>query len=347
MLRLAILGAVLALAPVLLGASAGAQSGDVVRIGRGVTPPRLLRKVVPKYSGEARANHIQGTVVLQIVVSAKGRATDIKVLSPLGFGLDEQAEAAVAKWEFSPGTKDGHPVNVSATIEVNFRLSGLQFDEKNERRRSAFNIAIETLKRTDAQNAAVSRAVGSVEELCRKKYPPAMYVVGMWEMSGDHVAKDPSNGLGLIQGAAARNYAPALYEIGVRMMDGRGLSKDTGQGMKDLRDAAVLGNVQAQFYLGALYGNGNGVPRDAGQSRRYFRLCAAQGVPVCQYRLGRSLLNESAGTGRDSEQAIAWLELASEHGLQDAKDIVSKEAARLTPEQVQWVNALKKQLVHK
>src|SRR4029077_20640019 len=79
-----------------------ANSDEPIRIGPGVTPPRVLRKVEPEYSPIARADRVQGTLVLQIVVDEKGRATDITVLSPLGFGLDERAQAAVEKWEFVP-----------------------------------------------------------------------------------------------------------------------------------------------------------------------------------------------------------------------------------------------------
>ncbi|MBM3793600.1 MAG: TonB family protein [Acidobacteria bacterium] len=41
----------------------------------------------------------------------------------LGLGLDEQAVAAVREWRFAPAMRGDKPVNVSATIEVNFRLA--------------------------------------------------------------------------------------------------------------------------------------------------------------------------------------------------------------------------------
>jgi outer membrane biosynthesis protein TonB len=40
----------------------------------------------------------------------------------LGLGLDEKAMECVTACRFKPGTKDGKPVNVQATIAVNFRL---------------------------------------------------------------------------------------------------------------------------------------------------------------------------------------------------------------------------------
>jgi TonB family protein len=92
------------------------------RIGNGVTAPQVLRKVAPKYTKEAAKAKLEGTVIVFVVVDSDGHPRDLRVLRPLGFGLDEKAIEAVSKWEFRPGTKDGKPVAVQATIEVNFRL---------------------------------------------------------------------------------------------------------------------------------------------------------------------------------------------------------------------------------
>jgi periplasmic protein TonB len=45
-----------------------------------------------------------------------------RVVRGLGLGLDENAIEAVSQWQFKPGTRDGQPVKVAATIEVNYRL---------------------------------------------------------------------------------------------------------------------------------------------------------------------------------------------------------------------------------
>jgi TonB family protein len=86
------------------------------------TPPRLIRKVEPVYSEEGRNKKIEGTVVLKVTVGTDGRAIDIHVMKPLGAGLDQNAIDAVEKYLFKPGTRDGEPVTVFATVEVPFRL---------------------------------------------------------------------------------------------------------------------------------------------------------------------------------------------------------------------------------
>jgi TonB family protein len=100
----------------------GGIGGGLYRVGGGVSAPVPLYRVEPEYSEEARKAKFQGTVVLSIVVDEQGNPKNFRVVRPLGLGLDEKAVEAVAKWRFKPAYKDGRPVPVMATVEVNFRL---------------------------------------------------------------------------------------------------------------------------------------------------------------------------------------------------------------------------------
>jgi periplasmic protein TonB len=100
----------------------GGMGGGAFRIGGGVSAPVPIFKVEPEYSEEARKAKFQGTVLLAIVVDTDGKTRDVRILRPLGMGLDEKAIEAVMKWRFRPGYKDGRPVPVQANVEVNFRL---------------------------------------------------------------------------------------------------------------------------------------------------------------------------------------------------------------------------------
>jgi TonB family protein len=102
--------------------NAPAAAATVHKIGGGVTPPSLVFKVEPAYSEEARVAKFQGTSVLSVEIGPDGIARNTRIVRWLGLGLDEKAIEAISRWRFKPGMKDGQPVTVSATIEVNFRL---------------------------------------------------------------------------------------------------------------------------------------------------------------------------------------------------------------------------------
>ena len=111
------------------GEGAGVGAGRDIGVGggpyrpaMGITAPRAIYDPEPEYSDEARRVKHQGVVVLALVVDPQGHARDIRVARSLGMGLDEKAIEAVRKWQFNPGTKDGVPVAVQVSVEVNFRL---------------------------------------------------------------------------------------------------------------------------------------------------------------------------------------------------------------------------------
>jgi TonB family protein len=321
------------------------EPGTVVRIGPGVTPPKIKYHVEPEYSPEARQAGVQGTVVFEVVVDVTGRLTNISVLSPLGFGLDEKAQEAIEKWRFEPGRKDGKPVNILATIEVNFRLLGRNFDSKAEDQRVRFNVALAGLRGQDEQRR--KQAIKALEDLVKHGFPPAMYVLGKLLEAGDLTERDAERGKMLIRKAADKHHGPALFDLGSAYCEGRGVAKDTEQGMRMIEDAARLGSYAAQFYLGNYFEQGIGGSRDLDRARRDFRLCAAAGHADCQVRLAKLLLAIPERREREYVQAVAWLELAADQGQPEATRLVEQEAAHLTSEQASAALRLKAQLSHK
>ena len=54
---------------------------------------------------------------------ADGTVADPRVLRSLGYGLDQEAITALKNSQFTPGTKDGQPVSVVATYQMQFKLT--------------------------------------------------------------------------------------------------------------------------------------------------------------------------------------------------------------------------------
>jgi TonB family protein len=98
------------------------DGSEVLKVGRGVSPPTVISRVEPAYSDEARDAKYQGTVVVRATVHKDGTLTVDKVVRELGLGLDQKAIEALEMWKFKPATRNGEPVAVELNIEVNFNL---------------------------------------------------------------------------------------------------------------------------------------------------------------------------------------------------------------------------------
>jgi TonB family protein len=99
------------------GAGAGAAAEGAV-----TASVAILYKPNPAYSPEGRAHKMQGDVVLEVVFLASGRMLVTRVVSGLGFGLDEQAMEAAKRIRFTPAMRDGKPVDFPARVRIEFRL---------------------------------------------------------------------------------------------------------------------------------------------------------------------------------------------------------------------------------
>jgi len=92
-----------------------------VRVSAGVSQGLVLTKVQPQYPQDAKDQHIQGVVVLKVIVDKEGNVSNIQLIS----GHPQLAPAAleaVKQWKYRPYLLNGTPVEVDTQVQVNFTL---------------------------------------------------------------------------------------------------------------------------------------------------------------------------------------------------------------------------------
>jgi periplasmic protein TonB len=93
-----------------------------LRVGGNVKAPVAIERVKPDYTDTARKAKITGTVIVEAIIDTNGNVRDVRVIKGLPMGLGAQAEEAVKKWKFKPGTLNGEPVSVIFNLTVTFTL---------------------------------------------------------------------------------------------------------------------------------------------------------------------------------------------------------------------------------
>jgi TonB family protein len=98
------------------------SDNKVFRLGKEVKAPKPQYTPEPQFSEIARYERFQGTNVVNLIVDKTGAVQSIKLVRPLGLGLDDSARATIQKWRFHPGTRNGEPVAVELNVETGFHL---------------------------------------------------------------------------------------------------------------------------------------------------------------------------------------------------------------------------------
>jgi len=86
--------------------------------------PRIIHSTDAAYTQAALKAGIHGYVYLGLTIEADGSVHDVKVLSGLGYGLDESAEKALQTWQFEPALQDGIPIRFRVALEFSFSPPG-------------------------------------------------------------------------------------------------------------------------------------------------------------------------------------------------------------------------------
>jgi periplasmic protein TonB len=92
-----------------------------IRISAGVAEGHILVPIQPVYPAIARTARIQGTVMIEAVITKQGLVDQARVVSGPAL-LAQAALAAVGRARYQPFKLNGNPVDVETTINIIFTL---------------------------------------------------------------------------------------------------------------------------------------------------------------------------------------------------------------------------------
>jgi protein TonB len=102
-------------------ASSPPPTNIVLSFGEGMNRPERISGPEPVYPREAREAKVEGTMLVQCVITTEGVLQGCRVLKSLPF-MDQPVLAALAQQRYSPVTFQGRPVAVRYVIPFKFKL---------------------------------------------------------------------------------------------------------------------------------------------------------------------------------------------------------------------------------
>jgi protein TonB len=84
-------------------------------------PPRLVHQTRPVYPEDAFTQKVQGMVEVDLLIGERGEVAHAEVRRSIP-PLDAAALETVREWKFTPATREGRPVAITAVAPVTFRI---------------------------------------------------------------------------------------------------------------------------------------------------------------------------------------------------------------------------------
>ena len=116
--RLGVVVSLVALGPIVLAGQAPLR----LRVGGDIQRPQKIVHVDPVYPEQAKADRIEGMVIVETVIATNGTVMDVQVIRSAHRLLDAAAVDAVSQWEFTPTLLNGEPVELVMSVNVTFSL---------------------------------------------------------------------------------------------------------------------------------------------------------------------------------------------------------------------------------
>lgn len=111
-----------------LGGAINTQATNAPQVGAGSNVgPSIEKRGAIQYPIEALRSGEEGEVELDVAVGVSGDVENVTVVKSSGYRpLDIAAVQSVRRWRFSPGRRNGQPVDSDVRVPVKFSLSGMQ-----------------------------------------------------------------------------------------------------------------------------------------------------------------------------------------------------------------------------
>jgi protein TonB len=105
------------------GHSANTKETEQLVMTKPLFDAAYLQNPAPEYPAHAKRRNMEGTVMLDVVVSQAGAARSVDIAKSSGFAvLDESAKHAVSRWKFVPAKRGGETVEARVMVPIEFRL---------------------------------------------------------------------------------------------------------------------------------------------------------------------------------------------------------------------------------
>lgn len=87
------------------------------------TKPKVIKQRPITYPSGAKKNHVEGRVVVKVLIGVKGKATDMEIVESEPEGLfDANAMKSLKNWQFRPGILGGELVPTWVKVPLTFKL---------------------------------------------------------------------------------------------------------------------------------------------------------------------------------------------------------------------------------
>ena len=93
-----------------------------VRYSEMTNAATVIHRVEPTYPESALRDRIEGTVRLEVAISANGSVTSTDIVKGVRDDIDNAAKAAVRLWKFAPASAGGKAISGPVIVSLDFKL---------------------------------------------------------------------------------------------------------------------------------------------------------------------------------------------------------------------------------